>query len=89
MENFLLSAFLITRLTVVQDIEVAFRGIETGSLEALLKSASSEYKSRPYSSGLEDSAMGGELQISEYADKDISLLRLLIVLVYVIVSPDC
>jgi len=58
---------------VVQDTEVAFRGIETGSLEALLKSASSEYKSRPYSSGLEDSAVGGGLQTSKHADKDISL----------------
>ncbi|CAL5220498.1 g2527 [Coccomyxa viridis] len=42
-----------------QDIEVAFRGIEMGSMEALLKAASPEYRSRPYSSGLEDSAVGG------------------------------
>ena len=58
---------------MVQDIEVAFRGIETGSLEALLKLASSEYKSRPYSSGLEDSAVGGETQTSKHAEEDIPL----------------
>ena len=48
-------------------MEVAFRGIEMGSVEALLKAASLEHQSRPYSSGLEDSAMGGEqcsLQVS-------------------------
>jgi len=68
---------------------VAFRGIESGSLEALLKSASSEYKSRPYSSGLEDSAVGGGLQTSKHADKTFLFLRLLTVWVYVIFSPDC
>ena len=48
------------KCAAMQDIEVAFRGIEMGSLEALLKAASPEYRSRPYSSGLEDSAVGGK-----------------------------
>ena len=43
----------------VQDIEVAFRGVEVGELEALLKTASPQYKDRPYSSALEDSAVAG------------------------------
>ena len=46
---------------VVQDVEVAFRGVEVGELEALLKPASPQYKSRPYSSALEDSAVAGEI----------------------------
>ena len=45
----------------VQDVEVAFRGVEVGELEALQKTTSSEYKSRPYSSALEDSAVAGEI----------------------------
>ena len=52
-------AFVNAQCPSLQDIEVAFRGIEMGSLEALLKAASPGYKSRPYSSGLEDSAVGG------------------------------
>ena len=40
---------------------MAFRGVEVGSLEALLKAASPEHMSRPYSSGLEDSAIGGSV----------------------------
>lgn len=51
---------LIHKFVDVQDIEVVFRGVEMGSLEALIKAASAEHKSRPYSSGLEDSAVGGE-----------------------------
>ena len=56
----MLPLLLTAKYAAVQDIEVAFRGIEMGSLEALLKAASPEYRSRPYSSGLEDSAAGGE-----------------------------
>ena len=44
----------------VQDVEVAYRGVEVGELEALLKTASPQYKSRSYSSALEDSAVAGE-----------------------------
>lgn len=44
----------------VQGVEVAFRGVEVGELEALLKTASPQYESRPYSSALEDSAVAGE-----------------------------
>ncbi len=45
----------------VQGVEVAFRGVEVGELEALLKTASPQYESRPYSSALEDSAVAGEM----------------------------
>ena len=45
----------------IQDVEVAFRGVEVGELEALLKTASPQHKSRPYSSALEDSAVAGEI----------------------------
>ena len=40
---------------------MAFRGVEVGELEALLKTASPQYKSRPYSSALEDSAVAGKI----------------------------
>ena len=48
-----------TEYMLVQDVEVAFRGVEVGELEALLKTASPQYKSRPYSSALEGSAVAG------------------------------
>ena len=52
---------------------MAFRGVELGSLEALLKAASPEYMSRSYSSGLEDSAIGGSFSYNSnlWTDKDI------------------
>ena len=43
----------------VQEVEVVYRGLETGQVEAVFKAATPEYLARSYSTGLEDSATGG------------------------------
>ena len=43
----------------MQDVEVVYRGVETGQVEAVFKAATPEYRARPYSTGLEGSAIGG------------------------------
>ncbi|CAL8464277.1 g3812 [Coccomyxa elongata] len=43
-----------------QEVEVVYRGIESGNIEAVFKSATAESRARPYRTGLEGSAVGGE-----------------------------
>jgi hypothetical protein len=45
----------------VQEVEVVYRGVESGQLEAVFKAATPEFRARPYSTGLEGSAAGGGL----------------------------
>jgi hypothetical protein len=43
----------------MQDVEVVYRGVEYGQIEAVFKAASPEFLARPYTTGLEGSAIGG------------------------------
>ncbi len=43
-----------------QDVEVVYRGIESGQIEAVFKQATPESLARPYRTGLDGSAVGGK-----------------------------
>ena len=47
-----------------QDVEVVYRGIESGQIEAVFKAATPESLARPYRTGLEGSAVGGNYPCS-------------------------
>ena len=47
-----------------QDVEVVYRGIESGQIEAVFKAATPESLARPYRTGLEGSAVGGKYPCS-------------------------
>ena len=45
---------------------MVYRGIEYGQIEAVFKAATEESRARPYTTGLEDSAVGGALCTKDY-----------------------
>lgn len=48
-------------LRIPQEVEVVYRGVESGQVEAVFKAATPEFRARPYSTGLEGSAAGGRI----------------------------